>query len=99
MKTVWVAVGLLGLIGGFMLTSLMYMVYLASADSNPMPLLAFIIGLLGAVIGSGISLKYQSKSVLFFTSFIGAYFLARGLSYIIPSGLPSFTSLYTSEAA
>ena len=93
MKRVWIAVGLLGMIGGFMLMSLVYMVYLAANEKQAKPWAALIIGISGVVAGCLLSLKWQSKSVLFFTSFIGAYSLARGLSYLV-GGLPSFTVLY-----
>jgi len=94
MRTVWIAVGLLGIIGGFFLGSMVYGIILVAFKFEA---LWAMIGLcvLCAVAGGFLSFKFSKQVVLVCTSLIGSYAFMRGWTYFF-GGFPSETDLMTS---
>jgi hypothetical protein len=91
MKTVWISVSLLGLIGGFIMGCLIYTVYIAAIGSGNVYLM-LLVAITCSIAGGYLSLKFQSKFVLLFTSFIGAYVFVKGFCYFI-GGFPSIITI------
>jgi hypothetical protein len=97
MKTVWIAVGVLGLVGGFFLGSMIYTIFLAALGWNA--LWAMVTFSLVCAVGGGfLSFKYSKTVVLVMTSVIGSYAFMRGLSYFV-GGFPSEAALFHSLEA
>lgn len=93
MKTVWIAVGLLGLIGGFFLGSMLYTIFLAAMPNFGALWAMVLFSVACAVLGGFLSFKYSRSVVLVMTSIIGSYAFMRGLSYFF-GGFPSEAELY-----
>jgi MFS family permease len=94
MKTVWIAVGLLGVIGGFFLGSLIYTIVLNFVSIGALwAMITFSI--VCAILGGFMSFKYSKAVVLLFTSLIGSYAFMRGFSYFL-GGWPSEAVLFES---
>ena len=91
LKTVWISVSLLGLIGGFQLGCLIYTVQIAVIGSGNVYLM-LLVAIACSVASGYLSLKFQSKFVLLFTSFIGAYVFIKGFCYFI-GGFPSIITI------
>lgn len=92
MKTVWIAVGVLGLVGGFFLGSMIYTIVLAAFGYGA--LWAMITVSLAFAVGGGfLSFKYSKSVVLAMTSIIGSYAFMRGLSYFF-GGFPSEAEIF-----
>lgn len=87
MKTVWIAVGVLGLVGGFFIGSMIYSIFLAISGFGTW-WAALLFSFIGAIIGGFLSFRFSKQVVLVMTSVIGAYAFMRGLSYFI-GGYPS----------
>lgn len=88
MKTVWIAVGILGLIGGFFLGSMAYTIFLAALPQFGALWAMITISIICAVLGGFLSFKYSKTVVLVMTSVVGSYAFMRGLSYFF-GGFPS----------
>lgn len=93
-KTVWIAVGLLGVIGGFFLGSMIYGILLVLFKWEA---LWAMIGLcvLCAVTGGFLSFKFSKQVVLVCTCLIGSYSFMRGWTYFF-DGYPSETEIMSS---
>jgi hypothetical protein len=92
MKTVWIAVGVLGLVGGFFLGSMIYTIFLAAFGYGALwAMITF--SLVFAVGGGFLSFKYSKTVVLVMTSVIGSYAFMRGLSYF-GGGFPSEAEIF-----
>lgn len=94
MKTVWVAVGILGLIGGFFLGSLIYTMFLAAFATGALWAMVTF-STLCAVGGGFLSFRFAKQTVRFFTSLIGSYSFMRGLSYFF-GGYPGESIIFKS---
>jgi len=57
LKQMWVAIGILGLISGYMMLSTVYMIYLALTAATSKFWLSLLIGLVGAATGCAVALK------------------------------------------
>lgn len=90
-KTVWIAIGVLGLMGGFSLGLMLYSIVLAFIHSGAM--WAMILTAVTCSILCGVlSSKYSNAVVLIMTSVIGSYAFMRGVSYFA-GGYPNEAEL------
>ena len=81
---VWVAIGLLGILGGFFLGSLIYETTIMQFDfSHVWGFLCLTVT--GVVLGLFLSVKYGKQVILFSTSLVGAYFMMQGTSRFFPN--------------
>lgn len=94
MKTVWIAIGILGLVGGFFLGTMIYTIFLAAFHHGALWVMVCF-SILCAIIGGLLSFKYSQMVVLICTSLIGSYSFMRGLSYFF-GGYPPEAELYES---
>ena len=86
-RMVFVAVAVLGVVGGFFLGSMIYTTVLAFLHWNALwAMISF--SLICAVLGGYLSFNHSKAVVLVMTSVIGAYAFMRGLSYFV-GGFPS----------
>ena len=94
MKTVWIAVGILGVIGGFFLGSMIYGILLVLFKWEA---LWAMIGLcvLCAVTGGFLSFKFSKQVVLICTCLIGSYSFMRGWTYFF-GGFPAEGDIFHS---
>jgi len=86
MRTVRIAVGFLGLIGGFFLGVLIYTIVLATLHKGALWIM-ICFSILCSIIGGFLSFKFSKQVVLFFTSLIGSYLFMRGFAYFF-GGFP-----------
>ena len=82
MKTVWLAVGLLGLIGGFFIGSVIFTVFIATLGYGALWSM-ILFSVVCAVIFGFLSFRFSKQVVLLATSLIGSYAFMRGLTYFI----------------
>jgi Domain of unknown function (DUF4203) len=93
MKTVWFAVGILGLIGGFFIGSLIFTILIALGGFKPKLWLMIFFNIVCAVCFGMLSFKFSKQVVLVCTSLIGSYAFMRGLTYFI-GGYPAEADIY-----
>jgi len=93
-KTVWIAVGILGLIGGFFLGSLIYSMFLVAIGGGALWMMISF-SFLCSIFSGWLSFKYSKPVVLFFTSTVGSYAFMRGCSYFF-GGYPSEAVIFHS---
>jgi hypothetical protein len=94
MKTVWIAVGILGIIGGFFMGSMIFTIFLAALGFGQ--LWAMILFSVLCAVGSGfLSFRFSKQVVLFFTSLLGSYAFMRGFTYFF-GGFPGEAEIYQS---
>jgi hypothetical protein len=94
MKTVWIAVGILGLIGGFFTGSMVYTIFLAAFSSGHLWIM-MTFSCLSALVGGFLSFKFSKQVVLVSTSLIGSYAFMKGLTYFF-GGFPGEATIYQS---
>ena len=94
MKTVWIAVGILGLIGGFFTGSMIYTIFLAAFSSGHLWVMMSF-SCLCAAAGGFLSFKFSKQVVLVSTSLIGSYAFMKGLTYFF-EGFPGEAEIYQS---
>ena len=86
-KTVWIGIGLVGIIGGYFFGTLVYTLFLASFDWSALwAMIVFSIAF--AALGGFLAFKFSKMVVLISTSGIGSYAFMRGWSFFL-GGLPS----------
>ena len=86
-RTIWLGVGVLGVVGGYFFGTLLYSFALALLGWTS--LWAMILISLGFAIGGGyVSFKFPKMTILVATSGIGSYAFMRGWSYFF-KGYPS----------
>lgn len=86
MKTVWLAVGLLGLIGGFFVGSLIFTMFIAALGYGALWAMILFSVFCSTIFGF-MSFRFSRAVVLISTSLIGSYAFMRGLTYFI-GGFP-----------
>ena len=85
---IWLAIGALGMIGGFLLGSLVY--ELTLLNFNFAHTWGFmILSVFGVLFGSLLSCKYGKEVILISTSILGGYLAMRGTSLFFTSTFPS----------
>lgn len=92
MQTVWIAVGILGLIGGFFTGSMIYTIFLAAFSSGHLWVM-MTFSCLCALAGGFLSFKFSKQVVLVSTSLIGSYAFMKGLTYFF-EGFPGESEIY-----
>ena len=91
-RTVWIAIGVLGLIGGFSLGLMLYSVILAFIGSGAVWAMA-LTAIACSVICGLLSFKFSNAVVLIMTSVIGSYEFMRGVSYFL-GGYPDMAEIF-----
>jgi hypothetical protein len=89
---IWLAIGALGIFGGFLLGSLIYELTLLNfkfAHTWGFMLLSVF----GVLLGILLSCKYAKEVILISTSIIGGYLAMRGTSLFFPNSFPSERAL------
>ena len=85
---VWVTIGCLGVLAGFLLGSLIYETTIMQFDfSHAWGFMTLTVS--GVVIGLVLSIKYGQQVILFSTSLIGGYFMMQGTSRFFPHQFPT----------
>ena len=90
-KTVWIAIAVLGLFGGFFIGMLLYSIILAFFKTGEMWIM-LLCAFICAIAGGWISHRYGRCVVLVMTSLIGSYSFMRGLAYFV-GGYPDEAQL------
>jgi len=91
-RTVWIAIGMLGLIGGFSLGLMLYSVILAFIGSGAVWAMV-LTAISCSVICGLLSFRFANAVVLIMTSVIGAYEFMRGVSYFL-GGYPDMAVIF-----
>jgi hypothetical protein len=87
MKTVWVAIGLLGVIGGLFVGEVVYAFFIFELGAHQLWVMVLFC-VFCASLGGLLSFYFSKKVVLFATSLIGSYSFMRGWSYFF-GGFPN----------
>lgn len=96
MKTMWVAIGILGVIGGLFIGEMIYAFFIFEIGAHKLWMMIVFCAFC-ALMGGMLSYYFSKQAVLFVTSMIGSYSFMRGWSYFL-GGFPDeddiFISLY-----
>ena len=87
MKTVWVAIGILGVIGGLFVGEVVYAFLIFELGAHQLWVMVLFC-VFCASLGGLLSFYFSKKVVLFATSLIGSYSFMRGWSYFF-GGFPN----------
>lgn len=93
-KTVWIAVGILGVIGGFFLGTMIYGILLVLFKWEALWAL-IVLCVICAITGGYLSFKFPKLLVLLCTCLIGSYSFMRGLTYFF-GGFPGEQDIFQS---
>jgi len=90
-KSIWLEVGLLGVLGGFFLATFLYS-FIVAATGWDSPAFYWTFAIILMIVSGILAWKFARWVVLISTSGIGAYLFARGWGYIF-GGWPSEAAL------
>ena len=92
---IWLAIGFLGMLGGFFLAQLVYELTLMRFDfSHAWGFLALTVA--GVIIGTVLAFKYGREVIVFSTSLVGGLAIMRGTSLFFPNGIPTMAEMVQS---
>ncbi len=92
---IWLAIGFLGMLGGFFLAQLIYELTLMRFDfSHAWGFLALTVA--GVIIGTVLAFKYGREVIVFSTSLVGGLAIMRGTALFFPTGIPTMAELVES---
>ena len=86
-RFIWIGVGVLGMVGGYFLGTLVYFIIFTFEKCNSM-IVMLVISITLAIIGGILALKFDRGVIVVGTSGIGSYLFMRGWSRIL-GGFPS----------
>lgn len=91
-KSVYVSVGLLGMIAGFFTGVSVYSIFIVISDKGSTWMMVAL-SVVSCLIGCYVAWNTPQDCALLGTSFIGSFAFVRGLSYIM-GGFPAETTLF-----
>ena len=86
MKTGWIAVGILGVLGGFFIGSILFGMLLAITKWSALWAMIFF-QIFCALVGGFLSFKFSKQVVLICTCLIGSFAFSKGVGYFV-GGFP-----------